>query len=95
MSCWHHYGPYCEWPPSPEWADYYRRHRWLVPWEPDEAAYTERERRRGSRRERRERDDTMRLDDLEARARELRVELERIDDAIERLAARADEDERS
>jgi len=95
MSCWHHHGPYCGWPPPPEWADVYRRHRWVVPWEPDEERPVEpewRQRRRGSRRDRYDRDDAM---TLESRARDLREELERIESDIERLALRPDEDGRS
>ena len=94
MSCWHHYGPHCGWPPPPEWADVYRRHRWVVPWEPDEErrAEPERRRRRGSRRERREDDEMMRLEALELRARELRDELERIESDLERLGTEPDED---
>lgn len=93
MSCWHHYGPYCGWPPPPEWADVYRRHRWVMPWEAEEEreAEPERRRRRGSRRDRPERDEELRLDGLERRARELRAELERIESDIERLAVRRDE----
>jgi hypothetical protein len=91
MSCWHHYGHGCGWPPPPEWEDVYRRHRWVVPWEPDEERRSEPERwrRRGSRRERDNRDEELGLEALEAletRAREIREELERIESNIERLA---------
>lgn len=98
MGCWHHYGPYCDWPPPPEWSDVYRRHRWRVPWEPDEERGAEpewRRRRRGSRRDRGDGDEAMRLETLESRSRELREELERIESDIEHLAAQADEGGRS
>ena len=97
MGCWHHYGPYCGWPPPPEWADVYRRHRWVVPWEPDEERHEELEqrRRRGSRRDLDDRDEEIWLQTLESRARELRQELERIESDIDRLAPRPDEDGRS
>lgn len=97
MGCWHHYGHDCGWPPPPEWADVYRRHRWVVPWEPDEERDAEPERgwRRGSRRDRSDRDAATRLQTLESRARDLRAELERIETDIERLAAPPAEDGRS
>jgi hypothetical protein len=97
MGCWHHYGPSCGWPPPPEWADVYRRHRWVVPWEPDEErrAEPERWRRRGSRRERDDRDVEPGIEALEARARDIRAELERIETDIERLAAQHTEGGRS
>ena len=95
MGCWHHYGPYCDWPPPPEWSDIYRRHRWRAPWEPDEERPVERglrQRRRGSRRDRVDRDEATGLATLESRARELREELVRIGSDIERLASRLDEE---
>lgn len=93
MSCWHHYGPSCGWPPPPEWVDVYQRHRWVMPWEPEEERRSEPERwrRRGSRRDR---DEELGVEALEARAQEIREELERIESNIERLAARAAEGSR-
>jgi hypothetical protein len=91
MGCWDHYGHHCGGPPPPDWADVYRRYRWVMPWEPDEERNVEWDRRR-RREPRRERDEVTRLETLESRARELREALERIESDIERLTARPDEE---
>ncbi|MEX1296714.1 MAG: hypothetical protein AB1Z67_11130 [Candidatus Limnocylindrales bacterium] len=56
-----------------------------MPWEPDEERRSEPERRRRSRREADDRAEELGLETLEARAQEIREELERIESDIERL----------
>ena len=92
MGYWHHCGPSCDWPPPTDWYEWYGLHRWRPSREPDEEWGPEPRRWRRRRGSRRERDEAMRLETLESRARDLREELERIESDIERLTPRPDED---